>query len=67
MAPFNMRCKSCGEYIYKGKKFNVWKETVQNELHLGLPIFRNHNSIMLKIMIRLDVDFNHKCRKTEYA
>lgn len=20
MAPFNMRCKTCGEYIYKGKK-----------------------------------------------
>ncbi|XP_016287572.1 splicing factor YJU2 isoform X2 [Monodelphis domestica] len=40
MAPFNMRCKTCGEYIYKGKKFNARKETVQNELYLGLPIFR---------------------------
>lgn len=34
------RCKTCGEYIYKGKKFNARKETVQNELYLGLPIFR---------------------------
>ncbi|NWS29352.1 YJU2 factor, partial [Polioptila caerulea] len=40
MAPFNMRCKMCGEYIYKGKKFNARKETVQNEAYLGLPIFR---------------------------
>ncbi|XP_028251191.1 splicing factor YJU2 [Parambassis ranga] len=40
MAPFNMRCKTCGEYIYKGKKFNARKETVQNQLYLGLPIFR---------------------------
>ncbi|NWZ73211.1 YJU2 factor, partial [Acrocephalus arundinaceus] len=40
MAPFNVRCKTCGEYIYKGTKFNALKETVQNEDYLGLPIFR---------------------------
>uniref|UniRef100_A0A8C9NTK4 Splicing factor YJU2 n=1 Tax=Serinus canaria TaxID=9135 RepID=A0A8C9NTK4_SERCA len=40
MAPFNMRCRTCGEYIYKGRKFNARKETVQNESYLGLPIFR---------------------------
>uniref|UniRef100_A0A8L0DRP3 Splicing factor YJU2 n=1 Tax=Oncorhynchus mykiss TaxID=8022 RepID=A0A8L0DRP3_ONCMY len=34
------RCKTCGEYIYKGKKFNARKETVMNELYMGLPIFR---------------------------
>lgn len=37
---FFCRCKTCGEYIYKGKKFNARKETVQNEVYLGLPIFR---------------------------
>lgn len=37
---FVYRCKTCGEYIYKGKKFNARKETVQNELYMGLPIFR---------------------------
>ncbi|KAG7264788.1 hypothetical protein CRUP_013587 [Coryphaenoides rupestris] len=31
MAPFNMRCKTCGEYIYKGKKFNARKETTDPE------------------------------------
>ena len=40
MAPFNMRCNNCGEYIYKGKKFNSRKETVQDEFYLGLRIFR---------------------------
>uniref|UniRef100_A0ACB8E995 Protein CWC16 n=1 Tax=Sphaerodactylus townsendi TaxID=933632 RepID=A0ACB8E995_9SAUR len=35
-----MSCKTCAEYIYKGKKFNARKETVQGESHLGLPIFR---------------------------
>lgn len=40
MAPCNMKCKTCGEYIYKGKKFNARKETVQGEEYLGLKIFR---------------------------
>uniref|UniRef100_T1JLR0 Splicing factor YJU2 n=1 Tax=Strigamia maritima TaxID=126957 RepID=T1JLR0_STRMM len=40
MAPCNMRCKTCGEYIYKGKKFNARKETVQGEEYLGIKIFR---------------------------
>lgn len=40
MAPFNMICITCGEYIYKGKKFNSRQETVENEDYLGLKIFR---------------------------
>ncbi|KAH8348152.1 hypothetical protein KR084_004833, partial [Drosophila pseudotakahashii] len=40
MAPFNMRCKTCGEYIYKGKKFNARKEDVDNETYLGIRIYR---------------------------
>lgn len=40
MAPFSMCCKNCGEYIYKGKKFNSRKETVIGENYLGIPIFR---------------------------
>ena len=40
MAPFTMRCTTCGNYVYKGTKFNARKETVLNEKYLGLPIFR---------------------------
>lgn len=40
MAPCNMRCNTCGVYIYKGKKFNSRKEDVEGETFLGLRIFR---------------------------
>ncbi|KAG1171517.1 hypothetical protein G6F70_002256 [Rhizopus microsporus] len=40
MSPFSMRCESCGEYIYKGKKFNARKETVEGETYLSIKIFR---------------------------
>lgn len=35
-----MRCTTCGEYIYKGKKFNARKEDVENETYLGIRIYR---------------------------
>jgi len=40
MAPFNMKCNTCHEYIYKGKKFNARKEDVENEDYLGIRIYR---------------------------
>eukprot|EP00800_Vazella_pourtalesii_P011265 TRINITY_DN270_c0_g2_i3.p1 TRINITY_DN270_c0_g2~~TRINITY_DN270_c0_g2_i3.p1 ORF type:complete len:291 (-),score=74.94 TRINITY_DN270_c0_g2_i3:47-919(-) len=40
MAPFSMRCTTCGEYIYKGKKFNSRKETVWDQEYLGIRIYR---------------------------
>lgn len=40
MAPFSMKCTSCGEYIYKGRKFNARKEIPENERYLGIQIFR---------------------------
>lgn len=39
MAPFSMRCATCGEFIYKSKKFNARKENA-NETYLGIQIFR---------------------------
>ena len=38
--PWNRRCNTCGEYIYKGKKFNARKETVEGEDYYGIKIFR---------------------------
>lgn len=40
MAPFSMKCTSCGEYIYKGRKFNARKETPEEERYLGIQIYR---------------------------
>ncbi|MCJ1473518.1 hypothetical protein MMC13_002169 [Lambiella insularis] len=39
MAPFSMKCVPCGEYIYKGRKFNARKETT-DEKYLSIPIYR---------------------------
>ena len=38
-APFPMKCTSCGEYIYKGRKFNVRKD-ITDEKYLSIQIFR---------------------------
>ncbi|KAI1736212.1 DUF572-domain-containing protein [Xylaria scruposa] len=40
MAPFSMKCLQCGEYIYRGRKFNARKETPIDEKYLGIQIFR---------------------------
>jgi len=39
MAPFPMKCTACGEYIYKGRKFNARKETT-DEKYYAIPIYR---------------------------
>lgn len=41
MTPFSMRCNSCGEYIYKGKKFNARKEDTL-EKYYSVKIYRFH-------------------------
>jgi hypothetical protein len=40
MAPFSMRCSTCGEWIAKGKKFNARKEDAAGEKYLSIQIFR---------------------------
>lgn len=40
MAPFSMRCETCGSYIYKGKKFNARKEDAKGEKYHSIQIYR---------------------------
>merc|ERR1719495_1104926 len=40
MAPFNMKCNTCNEFIYKGKKFNSRKEDIKDKNYLGLTLMR---------------------------
>jgi hypothetical protein len=48
------RCNTCGEYIYKGKKFNARKETVEGEDYYGIKIFRFYIKWCVKCIIRAE-------------
>jgi len=39
MAPFSMKCTSCGEFIYRGRKFNARKETT-DEKYYDIQVYR---------------------------
>ncbi|KAI0747763.1 CWC16 protein [Daedaleopsis nitida] len=64
MAPFSMRCNTCGEYIYKGKKFNARKETVEGEDYFGIKIFRFYIKCTL---CSAEITFKTDPKNTDYS
>ena len=40
MLPFSLRCSTCNEYMYKGKKFNSKKENVVGDDYMGIRKYR---------------------------
>ncbi|CAL2051967.1 unnamed protein product [Caenorhabditis brenneri] len=59
MVPFNMQCNSCAEYNYKRKKFNMNRETVQEETYLELKLYRfqfNCPNCMAHITFKTDLE-----------
>lgn len=63
MAPFNMRCVTCGEYIYKGKKFNARKEDVIDQTYLGIRIYRFYIKCTRCLQ---EISFKTDPRNTDY-
>ncbi|TKR77375.1 hypothetical protein L596_018362 [Steinernema carpocapsae] len=59
MAPYNMQCNTCKEYIYKGKKFNMRREAAGGENYLGLEIFRFYfrcSNCLAEITFKTDLE-----------
>lgn len=63
MAPFNMRCKTCGEYIYRGKKFNARKEDVEGDDYCGIRIYRFYIKCTRCLQ---EISFRTDPRNTDY-
>mmetsp|Transcript_21464 Transcript_21464/g.72218 ORF Transcript_21464/g.72218 Transcript_21464/m.72218 type:complete len:346 (-) Transcript_21464:178-1215(-) len=57
MLPMSVRCQSCGEYMYKGRKFNSRRENAEGEDYLGIKkirFFQNCTNCRAEFCIKTD-------------
>eukprot|EP00306_Pavlova_sp_CCMP459_P010053 CAMPEP_0185190140 /NCGR_PEP_ID=MMETSP1140-20130426/6470_1 /TAXON_ID=298111 /ORGANISM="Pavlova sp., Strain CCMP459" /LENGTH=367 /DNA_ID=CAMNT_0027756745 /DNA_START=104 /DNA_END=1207 /DNA_ORIENTATION=- len=67
MLPMSVRCKACGEYMYKGRKFNSRRENVEGEDYLGIRIIRfymNCTNCRAEFCIKTDPKNEHYVAET---
>jgi len=66
MLPFSIQCDTCGEYMYRGKKFNSRKEDALGEDYHGIKIYRFYiKCITCAAEITFKTDPEHGDYKTE--
>ncbi len=63
MLPFSLRCNTCGEYMYRGKKFNSKKEMIKGEDYLGIRKFR----VIIKCVVcSAEITFKTDPKNSDY-
>lgn len=65
MLPFSMRCNTCGEYQYRGKKFNSKKEVIQDtdDMYMGI---RKHRFYIKCSVCSAEIVFKTDPKNADY-
>ena len=65
MLPFSMRCETCGEYQYRGKKYNSKKEVIQDtdDMYMGI---RKHRFYIKCSVCSAEIVFKTDPKNADY-